>query len=101
MRAQADDVDLAAMNHVVLTGRITAKPKRDTRAVTGEPITVLLVAFTTRDEKSCGCCEVEIPDLLADPKREYLRVGAAILMSGEMTGAGELWATMISVGETS
>jgi hypothetical protein len=67
----------------------------------GEPITVLLVAFASRDEKSGGCCEVEVSDELADPRREHLRVGAAILISGEMTGAGGLWATMISVGEAS
>lgn len=99
VRAQADD-DLGAMNHVVLTGRIFEDPTRD-RSCDGEPITVLIVAFTSRDERFGGCCEVEVPDELADPRRAHLRVGAAILISGEMTGAGGLWATMISVGETS
>lgn len=101
MRAQAED-DLGAMNHVVLTGLITADPQRD-RSRDGEPITVLLVSFVAPDEKSGGtaCCEVEVPDELADPRRKHLRAGAAILISGKMTGAGGLWATMISVGEAS
>ena len=98
VRAQAED-ELGAMNHVVLTGRITEDPTRD-RSCDGEPITVLIVAFTSRDERFDGRCEVEVPDALADPRREHLRVGVAILISGEMTGGG-LWATMISVGEAS
>ena len=97
--AQAED-DLGVMNHVVLTGLITADPQRD-KSREGEPVTVLLVAFVAPDEKSGGtaCCEVEILDELADCHRPKLRAGAPILISGEIMGAGGLWATMLAVGE--
>jgi len=97
--AQAED-DLGVMNHVVLTGLITADPQRD-KSREGEPVTVLLVAFVAPDEKSGGtaCCEVEVLDELADCHRPKLRAGTPILISGEMTGAGGLWATMLAVGE--
>jgi hypothetical protein len=93
--AQADD-DLGAMNHVVFTGRIVADPQRD-KSREGDPVTVLLVSFIAPD--GTGCCEVEVPDELAEPHRRNLCTGVAVLVSGAMTGAGGVWATTISVGE--
>jgi hypothetical protein len=92
---QADD-DLGAMNHVVFTGRIVTDPQRN-KSREGEPITVLLVSFIAPD--GTGCCEVEVPDELAEPYRRNLCPGVAVLVSGAMTGAGGVWATTISVGE--
>ncbi len=96
--AQAED-DLV-MNHVVLTGLIAADPQRD-KSRQGEPVTVLLVSFPAPDEESGGtaCCEVEVPDELADRHRKDLRAGAPILISGAMTGASGIWAKMLAVGE--
>lgn len=98
--AQAEDS--LVMNHVVLTGLIAADPQRD-RSRDGEPVTVLLVAFVAPDEEAGGtaCCEVEVLEEIANDHRQKLRAGAAILISGEMTGAGGLWAKVIAVGEAS
>jgi hypothetical protein len=98
--AQAEDS--LVMNHVVLTGLIAADPQRD-RSRDGEPVTVLLVAFVAPDEKAGGtaCCEVEVLDEIADCHRPKLRAGAAILISGGMTGAGGIWAKVIVVGGAS
>lgn len=98
--AQAEDS--LEMNHVVLSGLIAADPLRD-QSRDGEPITVLLVAFIAPDEKADGtaCCEVEVLDEIADCHRSKLSPGAAILISGAMTGAGGLWAREIAVGEAS
>jgi primosomal replication protein N len=98
--AQADD--LAAMNHAVLTGRIAADPLRDVSRK-GDPVTVLLIAFDAPDEKAgeTACCEAEVPDEIAETHRKNMRAGAAVLVSGALTGAGGLWVTMISVSEAS
>lgn len=98
--AQAEDS--LEMNHVVLSGLIAADPLRD-QSRDGAPITVLLVAFIAPDEKADGtaCCEVEVLDKIADCHRSKLSPGAAILILGEMTGAGGLWAREIVVGEAS
>lgn len=93
--AQVDD-DLGAMNHVVLTGRIAADPQRD-KSRDGEPVTVLLVSFIAPD--GTACCEVEVPDELAEPHRRNLLTGVAVFVSGAMTGAGGLWAWTFTAGE--
>lgn len=100
--AMAQTEDEFVMNHVVLTGQIAVDPQRD-RSRDGEPVTILLVAFIAPDEKADGTavCEVEVLDKIADSHRPKLRIGAPVLISGEMTGAGALWAKVIAVGETS
>lgn len=91
------------INHVVLSGLIAADPQRD-KSRDGDPITVLLISFPAADERSrrgSACCEVEILDEIADRHRESLYAGAPILVSGEVTGAGGIWAKLIGVGEES
>jgi hypothetical protein len=92
---QVDD-ELGTMNHVVLTGRIAADPQRD-RNHDGEPVTVLLVSFIAPD--GTACCEVEVPDELAEPHRRNLLTGVAVFVSGAMTGPGALWARTFAAGE--
>ena len=91
---QADE--LGTMNHVVLTGRIADDPQRD-KSRDGEPVTVLLVSFIAPD--GTGCCEVEVPDDLAEPHRKNLLTGVAVFISGAMTGPGALWARTFAAGE--
>jgi len=95
--------DKLEINHVVLTGLIAAEPQRD-RGRDGEPVTALLVSFPAPDESArwgSACCEVEVLDEIAERHRKGLRAGAAILIAGEMTGAGGIWAKLIALGEAS
>lgn len=89
------------VNVATLTGILVTEPQRDTSR-RGDPITVILLCFTAPEddaESSAACCEVEIPDVLADPQRRRLRAGRRISVSGKLTGAGGLWATSIDVRE--
>lgn len=89
------------VNHAVFSGLIVADPQRD-KSREGDPITVLLISFPAPDERvhwGSACCEVEVLDEIADEHRDKLRVGAPILVSGELTGAGGIWAKFISPGE--
>jgi single-stranded DNA-binding protein len=89
-----------ALNHVVLTGRIVADPQRD-KSATGEPITILMVSFLAASDKARGsaCCEVEVLDEVAEEHREHLRPGVPILISGELSRAGGIWAKLLTAGE--
>lgn len=85
------------INRAVLSGLITAEPQRD-KSRDGDPITVLLVSFKAPDQRShhaSACCEIEVPDELADPHRRRLRTGMRVAVIGELTGAGGLWASHI------
>ena len=76
---------------------IAAEPQRD-RSREGDPITVLLVSFPAPDQgarHASACCEIEVPDGLADPHRRRLKVGARVAVVGQLTGAGGLWASDI------
>lgn len=89
------------VNRVVLSGLIVEDPQRD-KSRDGDPVTVLLVSFAAPDEKvhwGWACCEIEVPDGVAEPQRTKLRVGAPILVSGEMTGVGGVWADLIVTEE--
>jgi hypothetical protein len=89
------------VNWVVLRGLIVETPQRD-KSREGEPVTVLLVSFAAPDESvhwGWACCEVEIPDAVAEPQRKALRTGQSILVSGELAGTGEIWAQSIFTGE--
>jgi single-stranded DNA-binding protein len=95
--------ELEDINRVVLTGRIAADPQRD-KSRDGEAITALLISFPAPDEGThwgSACCEVEVLDEIADPHRKSLRGGASIMVAGELTGAGGIWARLIAVGEGS
>jgi len=84
------------VNRAVLSGLIAAEPRPDTSRE-GDPITVLLLAFTAPDERSgntATCCEVEVLDSIADGHRRRLRAGQRILVVGHLTGDG-LWATSL------
>lgn len=73
------------VNRVLLGGVMVADPQRDTSRE-GDPVTVLLLSFRAPDDRAHGgsaCCEVEVPDELAEPHRKDLRAGAPILVSGQ------------------
>lgn len=81
----------------LLSGTIVEEPLRD-RSRDGDPVTVLLVAFTAPDEKArrgAACCEVEVSDEIAAGQRRHLRAGRRLVVLGQLTGAGGLWATAI------
>lgn len=84
------------VNQAVLSGLIAAEPLRDTGR-DGDPITVLLLSFDAPDERAregSTCCEVEVPDSIADRQRRRLHVGRRIRVTGQLTGNG-LWATSL------
>lgn len=84
-------------NVALLSGVIVEDPVRD-KSRDGEPVTVLLIAFDAPDEKArcaTACCEVEVPDEIADRQRGQLRAGGRLVVLGRLTGAGGLWANAI------
>jgi hypothetical protein len=84
------------VNRAVLSGLIAAEPRPD-KSRDGDPITVLLLAFTAPDERmgdTATCCEVEVLDSIADGHRRRLRVGKRVWVAGHLTGDG-LWATSL------
>jgi hypothetical protein len=89
-------------NVALLSGTIVEEPVRD-KSRDGDPITVLLIAFDAPDEKArraAACCEVEIPDEIAERQRGRLRAGRRLVVLGQLTGAGGLWATAILTRES-
>jgi hypothetical protein len=84
-------------NVALLSGTIVEEPLED-KSRDGDPVTVLLVSFDAPDEKarrSVAVCEVEVPDEIADKQRKQLRAGRRLVVLGQLTGAGGLWATAI------
>lgn len=84
-------------NLAIVTGTIVETPVRD-KSRDGDPITVLLISFAAPDAKSGrggACCEVEVPDEIADRQRKELKPGGRLMVFGQMTGAGGLWAKAI------
>jgi len=84
-------------NVALLSGTIAEEPLRD-KDRSGDPVTVLLVAFDAPDEKARGTvavCDVEVPDEIANIHRKALRAGKRLVVLGRLTGAGGLWATAI------
>ena len=85
-------------NVALLTGTIVEEPLRD-KSRDGDPVTVLLLSFDAPDEKArraVAVCEVEIPDEIADAHRKQLQPGARLVVVGQLTGAGGLWASAIA-----
>lgn len=85
-------------NVALLSGTIVEEPLRD-KSRDGDPVTVLLVSFDAPDEKArraVAVCEVEVPDEIAGKQRRQLRVGGRLVVVGQLTGAGGLWATAIA-----
>lgn len=93
------DLDLEqGVNRAVISGVMVDEPQRD-RSRDGDPITVLLISFPAPDERvgsGSAQCEVEIRDELADRHRRQLRLGATVLVAGELMGAGGLWANFLT-----
>jgi hypothetical protein len=93
------DIDFQqGVNRALLSGVMVDEPQCDTSRG-GDPITVLLLSFAAPDERvgsSSGLCEVEVTDKLADRHREQLRLGAKVLVVGELTGSGALWANFLA-----
>jgi primosomal replication protein N len=84
-------------NVAVLSGILVEEPVRDLSR-DGDPITVLLMSFTAPDEKArqaATCCEVEVLDEIAKGQQKRLRPGGRLIVFGQLTGAGGLWATAI------
>jgi hypothetical protein len=89
-------------NLAIVSGVIVEEPVKD-RSRDGDPITVVLMAFTAPDEKSrrgAACCEVEIPEPIAARQRKQLRAGGRLVVMEQLTGAGGIWATAIVTGES-
>jgi hypothetical protein len=89
-------------NLAIVSGVIVEEPVKG-RSRDGDPITVLLMAFTAPDKKSrrgAACCEVEIPESIATRQRKQLRAGGRLVVMGQLTGAGGIWATAIVTGES-
>lgn len=84
-------------NLALISGTIVEEPLED-KSRDGDPVTVLLVSFDAPDEKArraVAVCEVEIPDEIADKQRKQLRAGKRLVVLGQLTGAGGVWATAI------
>jgi hypothetical protein len=84
-------------NVALISGTIVEEPLQD-KSRDGDPVTVLLVSFDAPDEKArraVAVCEVEVPDEIADKQRKQLRAGRRLVVLGQLTGAGGLWATAI------
>lgn len=94
------DLDLEqAVNRAVLRGVMVNEPLPDTSRG-GDPITVLQLSFPAPDDRArsdSALREVEVPDEIADRHRGQLRLGATVLVVGELTGAGGLWADFLAV----
>ncbi len=97
--SQLRELDLEqALNRAVISGVMVDEPQRY-RSRDGAPITVLLISFAAPDERvssGSALCEVEILDELADRHRRQLRLGATVLIVGELMGAGGLWANSLT-----
>lgn len=95
LRVAQDGDDV--INRAILSGQIVEEPLQD-RSRDGDPVTVLLISFAAPDERSphgSCCCEIEIPEPVADSLRGRLRPGRRILVLGQFTGAGGIWANSI------
>jgi primosomal replication protein N len=78
------------VNRAALSGVIATAPARDTSR-DGVPITVLLLSFDAPDDgvrRRSACCEIEVPDSIADRHRRWLRVGRRVWVAGQLTGTG-------------
>lgn len=90
-------------NVALLSGTIVEEPLED-KSRDGDPVTVLLMSFDAPDEKArqaVAVCEVEIPEEIANLQRKQLRAGKRLVVLGQLTGAGGLWAKAIATGRSS
>ena len=96
---RVDDLDLQhGVNRALLSGVLVDEPRRERRR-DGAPITVLLISFAAPDESAgsgSALCEVEVVDKIADRHRRHLRLGATVLVVGELIGSGGLWASFLA-----
>jgi hypothetical protein len=88
------------VNHVVLTGILAADPQKD-KGRNGDPVTLLLIAFPAPDAKdteefpAVASCEIEVPGEIAAEHAGELRTGAAVLVSGQLSGGGGVLAAQL------
>lgn len=90
-------------NVALLSGTIVEEPLED-KSRDGDPVTVLLVSFDAPDERTrqaVAVCEVEVPEEIANMQRKQLRAGRRLVVLGQLTGAGGLWAKAIVTGPSS
>jgi hypothetical protein len=77
------------LNHLVLTGTLSAKPWRG-KSPRGDAVTLLRLAFPVLDPErpqdlwTWASCEVEVPDALARRSVPGLQVGAPVLAGGQL-----------------
>jgi hypothetical protein len=84
-----------AVNRAVPSDLIAAEPPDRSRDV--DPITVLLLMYTTPDERmgtTSTCRGVEVRDSIAGRHRRRLRTGQRAWLAGHLTSDG-LWATSL------
>jgi hypothetical protein len=89
------------INHVVLTGRLSADPQ-EARGPCGDPVTLLRIEFPVADPErpwalwTWASCLVEVPGDRAKRDAEELRAAASVLAAGQLSAR---W--MIEDGHTS
>lgn len=92
---------MLAPNQVLLGGVIAGEPERSS-SISGDPTTVLLIAFQEpgeTDHWGASCSEVEVLDSLIEGRRHELRAGASCFLTGELMGSGCIWAHLVAVDE--
>ncbi len=90
-------------NSVYLTGVLADDPQRD-KGRTGEPVTLLIIAFLAPDPLpseggAVASCEIEVPDAVTAEAGGELRVGAPVLITGSLSGGGGVLASSVRAGE--
>jgi hypothetical protein len=79
-----------AINHAVLTGRLSADPQEG-RSPSGEPVKLLRVEFPVADPDRpqslwrCATCLVEVPAGRSRLDIEELRGGSPVLAAGQLS----------------
>jgi len=89
-RAPFPEADLPWLNHLVVTGTLVEAPGEG-RSPRGDLVTLLRLAFPVRDPErpeelwACAGAWVELPERLARRSVPDLRVGDAVLTSGQVS----------------
>jgi hypothetical protein len=91
------------LNRAFLSGVLAEDPQRESDR-DGDPVLLLMVAFPapdTRDTRlgaETALQEVEVAEPVAERHHGELRAGAAIFVTGQLSGGGGVIATAIHLG---
>lgn len=91
------------LNRLFLSGVLAAEPQVD-EGRDGKPVTLLLIAFPAPDPRDTAgrpetaSCEVEVPEQVSAHNPSELRAGAAIFITGQLSGGGGVIATEVHSG---